>query len=181
MLIQIEETPNPNTLKFIPEVEITKSEIISFSRGDNFSKSPLIKILFEEVDDITNILVSPNFIAITKIPNTNWVELKTIIVSVMIDHISSGHPILLRTMDEESNQIDDEIVKQIKALIDEKVRPAVAEDGGDIIFHSFKEGIVYLEMHGACSGCPSSTFTLKNGIENMLKHYLPEVEAVEAV
>lgn len=188
MFIQTETTPNPNTLKFLPGQEVLGSRTAFFTDSENAAASPLASALFV-LPDIRAIFYGSDFITITKNEIASWDILKPQILTTMMEHYQSGHPLIL---DEEVSasskpesvsysESEQEIVDQIKELLETRVRPAVAQDGGDIIFHSFKQGIVYLEMHGACSGCPSSTATLKSGIENMLKHYVPEVEAVEPV
>jgi Fe-S cluster biogenesis protein NfuA len=183
MFIQTEETPNPATLKFIPsdQVIISKETIEFKNQKQAATKSPLALQLFE-IAGVEAIFFSQDFITITKSEKFEWSKIKTEISSTILDFFISNKPIMFEY---DSEKIDDsqdsEIVKQIKELIEIKVRPAVAMDGGDIIFHSFEEGIVKLQLKGSCSGCPSSTITLKNGIENMLKHYIPEVESVEQI
>lgn len=191
MFIQTEETPNPATLKFIPDNKIVlENGVIEFkNQKQAATKSPLALQLFE-IDGVEGILLGKDFITITKSNKKEWKKIKPEIQATIMDFYVSGKPILYEQNSNEDsknntknsvNEEDSEIVKQIKELIEIKVRPAVAMDGGDIIFHSFEDGIVRLVLKGSCSGCPSSTITLKNGIENMLKHYIPEVEAVEQV
>ncbi len=194
MFIRFEETPNPATLKFIPDGEtVLQNQTMEFKNQKQAStKSPLALQLFE-IKGIEAVFFGNDFITITKNNNVDWAQIKTEIQATIMDFFVSKKPILFSTkLDSENidssqvmikNNIDDEsdIVKQIKELIEVKVRPAVAMDGGDIIFHSFENGVVFLILKGSCSGCPSSTITLKNGIENMLKHYIPEVEAVEQI
>ncbi|MBT4989425.1 MAG: NifU family protein [Rickettsiales bacterium] len=184
MFIQTFETPNPSTLKFTAGMPIMKKGTAAFAPDDDLSNSPLAQKLFQ-IDSIQGIFFGSDFIAITKAEDIEWEVLKPEIIASVMDHLVAGLDIII---DKKPNNIsndvkedDSEIVKQIKELLEERVRPAVAMDGGDIIFHNFEEGVVYLEMHGACSGCPSSTETLKGGIENMLKHYIPEIVRVEAV
>ena len=202
MFIRCEETPNPETLKFIPDDRIIlPSGTLEFKNQKQASlKSPLALVLFE-ISGIKSVFLGKDFITITKNEEIKWVKIKTEIQATIMDFLSSGKPILFENLSEK-NSVDnqkntsnhdqnngsdpiknesDAIISQIKELIEIKVRPAVAMDGGDIIFHSFEDGIVYLVLKGSCSGCPSSTITLKNGIENMLKHYIPEVEAVEQI
>lgn len=186
MFIQTEATPNPNTLKFLPGQDVLGDKTAFFTSKDNAAESPLALALFE-LPDIRAIFYGSDFITVTKTEASSWEVLKAQILTTIMEHYQSGNPLMLaagapkaaseKTYDAE----EQEIVDQIKELLETRVRPAVAQDGGDIIFHSYGEGIVKLEMHGACSGCPSSTATLKSGIENMLKHYVPEVIAVEAV
>jgi Fe-S cluster biogenesis protein NfuA len=202
MFIRCEETPNPQTLKFIPDDRIIlPSGTLEFKNQKQASlKSPLALVLFE-ISGIKSVFLGKDFITITKNEEINWAKIKTEIQATIMDFLSSGKPILFENLPEknlvdnqkntsnhvQNNGLDpiknesDAIISQIKELIEIKVRPAVAMDGGDIIFHSFEDGIVYLVLKGSCSGCPSSTITLKNGIENMLKHYIPEVEAVEQI
>jgi Fe-S cluster biogenesis protein NfuA len=187
MYIQTEATPNPNTLKFIPGEKVLDNGTYSFkSKDDAVGISTLASVLFE-IPDVSQIFFGNDFITVTKKENSDWQMLKAHVLTTIMEHYISGKPAMDKNKKTNINHAnsstteDSELVKQIKELIDTRVRPAVAEDGGDIIFKSFKEGIVYLELHGSCSGCPSSTITLKNGIENMLKHYVPEVIAVESV
>lgn len=182
MFIQTEETPNPQVLKFIPDgKEVLKSGSEEFkSQKQASTKSPLATQLFE-IRGVSSIFLGKDFISITKNPDFEWDKLKADIQATIMDFFVSGKDVMFESKVAEADSEDDEVTKQIKELIEIKVRPAVAMDGGDIVFHEFKDGIVYLELMGACSGCPSSTITLKNGIENMLKHYVPEVEAVEQV
>ena len=202
MFIRCEETPNPETLKFIPDDRIIlPSGTLEFKNQKQASlKSPLALVLFE-ISGIKSVFLGKDFFTITKNEEIKWVKIKTEIQATIMDFLSSGKPILFENLSEKNSVYNqkntsnhdqnkgsdpiknesDAIISQIKELIEIKVRPAVAMDGGDIIFHSFEDGIVYLVLKGSCSGCPSSTITLKNGIENMLKHYIPEVEAVEQI
>ena len=185
MFIQTEETPNPATLKFIPDGQVVlENGTAEFkSQAQAATKSPLALQLLE-IAGVEAIFFGRDFIAVTKSDTTQWEHSKPEILATIIDFYVSGKPIMFESKIEEdssNSEEDSEIVKQIKELIEVKVRPAVAMDGGDIIFDSFEDGIVKLQLKGACSGCPSSTITLKNGIENMLKHYVPEVTAVEQV
>lgn len=184
MFIQTEETPNPATLKFIPDGQIVlENDTAEFKNQQQAAtKSPLALQLFE-ISGVEAIFFGRDFITITKSNNLDWPQLKAEILATIMDFFVSGKPIMFEQKIVESTSLeeDSEIVKQIKELIEVKVRPAVAMDGGDIIFHSFSDGIVMLQLKGSCSGCPSSTITLKNGIENMLKHYVPEVLGVEQI
>lgn len=183
MFIQTESTPNPLTLKFTPGVEVMQSGTVFFTNQDDASISPLAAMLFT-IDGVSAVFLGSDFITITKDEASHWEALKPILLTSIMDHFMAGKPVMMQSgasSNTASNAEDSELVKQIKELIETRVRPAVAQDGGDIIFHGFEDGIVTLELHGSCSGCPSSTVTLKNGIENMLKHYVPEVIAVEAV
>lgn len=187
MYIQTEKTPNPNTMKFIPGQMILESGSASFkSKDDAQGSSELASVLFE-IPDVEQIFFGYDFITVTKKEETDWNMVKASVLTTLMEHFISNRPIMNAAEKKNLNKADtsadedSEIVKQIKELIDVRVRPAVAEDGGDIIYQGFTDGVVYLELHGSCSGCPSSTVTLKNGIENMLKHYIPEVISVEAV
>ena len=182
MFIQTEATPNPLTLKFTPGVEVMGSGTVFFTGKDDASISPLASALFD-IEGVNAVFFGSDFITITKDEASHWEALKPILLTTIMDHFMAGKKVMndVKVRDEGSGVEDSDLVKQIKELIETRVRPAVAQDGGDIIFHGFSDGIVTLELHGACSGCPSSTVTLKNGIENMLKHYVPEVIAVEAV
>ncbi|MDX2094624.1 MAG: NifU family protein [Alphaproteobacteria bacterium] len=186
MFIQTEATPNPNTLKFLPGQAVLGEKTAFFTDRDNAKASPLASALFV-LADIRAVFFGSDFITVTKTEAAQWDALKPQILTTVMEHYQSGLPLMQpvkasagTTENTKDYSADEqEVVDQIKELLETRVRPAVAQDGGDIIFHSFKEGIVRLEMHGACSGCPSSTATLKSGIENMLKHYIPEVLAVE--
>ena len=186
MFIQTEQTPNPQTLKFLPGKVVMDEGTAFFQNKDKISNSPLAKRLFD-VDGVAGVFFGSDFITITKSDSLDWQVMKPEILGAIIDHFNSDEPTInneANDMEKESlleNSNDSDLVKQIKELLDTRVRPAVAMDGGDIIFDSFKEGILYLHMQGACSGCPSSTATLKMGIENMLKHYVPEVKEVRPV
>lgn len=185
MFVRNEETPNPSTLKFIPDGEIVcQNASYEFKKPtDAESISPLAIQLFN-IEGVKSIFFGKDFITITKAKKGDWSLIKSESNATIMDFFVSGRPIFFDTKirnESSSDENDSEVVKQIKELIEIKVRPAVAMDGGDIIFDSFKDGIVYLKLKGSCSGCPSSTITLKNGIENMLKHYVPEVESVEQV
>lgn len=186
MYIQTEKTPNPNTMKFIPGEIVLESGSASFkSKEDAQGVSDLASVLFE-IPDVEQIFFGNDFITVTKKEDSDWNMLKANVLTTVMEHYISGRPVMKgesrKTLNkaDTSTEEDSDVVKQIKELIDTRVRPAVAEDGGDIIYQGFKDGVVYLELHGSCSGCPSSTVTLKNGIESMLKHYIPEIVAVEA-
>ena len=182
MFIQTEDTPNPETLKFIPGNIILKSGTADFSSKDVASDSPLASRLFE-IDGVSRVFLATDFISVTKDPQLDWNNLKPSILTGIMEHYSSGLPAINDTEKknfESNNTEDSETIKQIKDLLETRVRPAVAMDGGDITFCSFESGVVTLQMKGACAGCPSSTATLKMGIENMLRHYIPEVTEVRA-
>lgn len=187
MFIQIQSTPNPNTLKFSPEAVVLKANATAtFTSIEECNDSPMAKHLMH-LDGVKSVFFAHDFISVTKSDDSSWDVLKTIVLTAIMDHYIAGYPIVLESFyhpkqnPSSDDALTDSIVDQIKDIIETKVRPAVAEDGGDILFHKFENGIVYLEMHGACSGCPSSTITLKSGIERMLKHYLPEVISVESI
>lgn len=187
MFIQTEDTPNPDSLKFLPEEELKNTRgPINFSTPEDAEKSPLAQALFG-IEGVTGVFYGSDFITVSKDQKTDWVEIKAAIMLTIMEHFSRRTPLFAdetqanSTSSNEINDSDSDIVKEIKEIIEHRVRPAVAQDGGDIIFHSFEDGLLKLELHGACSGCPSSTITLKNGIENMMRHYVPEVETVEAI
>ena len=185
MFIQTEQTPNPQTLKFLPGKVVMDDGTAFFQNIEESSNSPFAKRLFD-VDGVEGVFFGSDFITITKSQSIDWQVMKPLILGSIMDHYNSGEETISKDKKNDnkslkSDENDDDIVKQIKELLDTRVRPAVAMDGGDIVYDSFKDGIVYLHMQGACSGCPSSTATLKMGIENMLKHYIPEVLAVEGI
>ena len=185
MFIQTEQTPNPQTLKFLPGKVVMEEGTAFFQNVGDASNSPFAKRLFE-LDGVDGVFFGSDFITITKKQSIDWQVMKPLILGAIMEHYSSGEKTIspktkLDNTNSDVDEKDTDIVKQIKELLDTRVRPAVAMDGGDIIYDSFKDGIVYLHMQGACSGCPSSTATLKMGIENMLKHYVPEVQEVRPV
>ncbi len=182
MFIQTEDTPNPETLKFMPGENVLKIGTADFANLEASKVSPLASRLFE-VEGVSRVFLGSDFISVTKDSSLEWNNLKPSILTGIMEHFSSGLPALnyIDENDSEVNNIEDtETIKQIKDLLETRVRPAVAMDGGDITFCSFEDGIVTLQMQGACAGCPSSTATLKMGIENMLRHYIPEVTEVKA-
>ena len=179
MFIQTEQTPNPATLKFLPGRSVMDAGTADFPSVETAAKSPLAERLFQ-VDGVTGIFLGSDFVTVTKHVDKEWHLLKPAILGVIMEHFTAGRPVMLETAVAAAGE-DSEIVQTIKELLDTRVRPAVAQDGGDIIFRSFENGIVHLHLQGSCAGCPSSTATLKMGIENMLKHYVPEVTEVQAV
>ena len=181
MFIQTEDTPNPATLKFIPGTDVMGQGTADFPDKQSAGTSPLARRLFQ-IDGIEAVFVGSDFVTVTKGDDQEWFTLKPSILAGIMEHYASGLPVVEASKDDNDNdgEEDDELVKQIKHLLDTRVRPAVAMDGGDIVFKSFDEGVVTLFMRGACQGCPSSTATLKMGIENMLRHYIPEVQEVRA-
>jgi len=190
MLIQTETTPNPSALKFLPGRKVMDAGTRDFASPEDAEASPLAEAIFS-TGEVENVFFGRDFISVTAAPGVDWRALKPQVLEVLLDHFASAAP-LFRAGSASAIQVapdaaieedpaDAEIVAQIRELIETRVRPAVAQDGGDIVYRGFKAGTVYLALHGACSGCPSSTMTLKNGIESLLRHYVPEVEAVEAV
>ncbi len=181
MFIQTETTPNPLTLKFIPGVPVMEGGTAFYTDAGAAAHSPLAVALFE-ISGVRAVFLGADFVTVTRAEDSSWESLKPSLLTTIMEHFVAGNKTTKATTAADSSSADDdEIVKQIRELIDTRVRPAVAQDGGDIIYKSFEDGIVKLELHGSCSGCPSSTATLKQGIENMLRHYVPEVLAVEAV
>ena len=189
MFIQTEPTPNPLTLKFLPGRVVMEKGTAFFQNKSDCSNSPLASRLFS-IEGVAGVFFGSDFVTITQEENSDWQILKPMILGAIMDHYNSGEQTIIdseedsekdsTTLKESSNE-NSAIIKQIKELLDTRVRPAVAMDGGDIVFQGYEEGIVYLHMQGACSGCPSSTATLKMGIENMLKHYVPEVKEVRPI
>ncbi|HEX7759709.1 MAG TPA: NifU family protein [Caulobacteraceae bacterium] len=184
MFIQTENTPNPAVLKFLPGRELVKSGVREFKTPAEGAASPLAKALFD-LDGVTRVFFGSDFLTVTKDEDSDWSHMKAPILAAIMDHFTSDAPLLA---DEEAAQEEDvyegeaaQIVAEIKDLLDSRIRPAVAQDGGDILFSRFEPdtGVVWLHMRGACSGCPSSSATLKAGVENMLRHYVPEVTRVE--
>jgi Fe-S cluster biogenesis protein NfuA len=184
MFIQTEQTPNPATLKFLPGRDVVAKGVVDFTDPDKAQASPLARRVFE-IEGVTGVFLGADFVTVTKAAGEDWYALKPAVLGAIMEHFMSGDPVLepdaVPADDAEAGEDDDELVKQIRELIDTRVRPAVAQDGGDIIFRGFERGVVYLHMRGACSGCPSSTITLKNGIENLLRYYVPEVVEVRPV
>jgi len=184
MFIQTESTPNPATLKFLPGQAVLDAGTADFPNADTAGKSPLAQRVFA-VEGVTAVFFGNDFVTVTKAEGVEWDHIKPSILGAIMEHFQSGQPVLEGAAAETGHAAHDgpdgEIVNQIKELLDTRVRPAVAQDGGDITFHGFERGVVYLHMQGACAGCPSSTLTLKMGIENLLKHYIPEVIEVRPV
>jgi Fe-S cluster biogenesis protein NfuA len=183
MFIQTEQTPNPATLKFLPGRPVMTSGTANFTSEESARISPLAERLFS-LPEVTGVFLGSDFVTVSKTDESDWYLLKPAILAAIMEHFTAGRPMLLADPAEGptgNDEEDDEIVAQIKELLETRVRPAVAQDGGDITFYDFEDGVVYLHMQGSCSGCPSSTATLKAGIENMLRHYIPEVVEVRAV
>ncbi len=181
MFIQTEQTPNPATLKFLPGREVMASGTADFTTADAAARSPLATALFA-VDGVRGVFFGGDFVTVTKDETRDWQLLKPSILSVIMEHFTAGQALISAAAEtaETASGDDGEIVAQIKELLATRVRPAVAQDGGDITFQSFEDGVVTLHLQGSCSGCPSSTATLKSGIENLLRHYIPEVREVRA-
>ena len=184
MFIQTEETPNPFTLKFLPGREVLPNGSMDFRSEEDAKKSPLAAALFN-VDGVVGVFLSDDFITITKRDDKDWHLMKPSLLGVIMEHFTANRPVIIADEDNSApsssfEDEEDEVVSQIKELLYTRVRPAVAQDGGDIVFEDFTDGTVTVQMRGACAGCPSSTATLKMGIENMLRHYIPEVKEVVA-
>jgi len=180
MFIETEGTTNTATLKLLPGRDILGDKTADFADADAALISPLAEALFG-LPGVARVFLGADFVSVTNTPDTDWQALKPQVLGLLMDHLVSNRPILREnvTLDaEDVDPADAEIVAQIKELLDTRIRPAVAGDGGDIIFRGFRDGVVSLKMQGSCAGCPSSTATLKHGIENMLKHYIPEVVSV---
>jgi Fe-S cluster biogenesis protein NfuA len=184
MFIQTEETPNPATLKFIPGREVLPMGTRDFRSADEAEVSPLATRIFA-IDGVSGVFLGHDFVTVTR-EGAEWPHLKPAVLGAIMEHYLSGAPVLAAGSTEDADdanfdEADAETVAVIKELIETRVRPAVANDGGDITFQGFREGVVFLHMRGACSGCPSSTATLKQGIENLLRHFVPEVTEVRPV
>jgi len=180
MFIQTEETPNPATMKFLPGREIMGQGTLEITDARMAKASPLAEALFA-VDGVKGVFLGRDFVTVTKAGDKNWAAMKPPILTAIMEHLAADRPIVSATAEAPvaaANADDSEIAKQIREIIDVKVRPAVAQDGGDITFENYEDGVVYLNLKGSCAGCPSSSATLKAGIENMLKHYIPEVREV---
>jgi Fe-S cluster biogenesis protein NfuA len=183
MFIQTEPTPNPATMKFLPGRTVVEEGTANFAGPERAARSPLALRLFE-IDGVGGVFLGSDFITVTKGGGRDWAVMKPLILSAIMDHFTSGEAVIAEDAVEEiggAAEADDEIAAQIRDLLETRVRPAVAQDGGDIIFRGFEDGVVYLHMQGSCSGCPSSVATLKHGIENMLRYYVPEVVEVRPV
>src|SRR3990170_6960208 len=190
MLIRTEQTPNPSTRKFLPGQPVMETGVRDFSDPAAAEASPLANALFDS-GLVEGVFYGSDFISVTAAPGLSWTDLEPLVVETLLDHFVSGAPLFapgsaagIHIDDDAANFDDDpadaEIIEQIRELIDTRVRPAVAQDGGDIVYRGYKDGTLYLGMQGACQGCPSSAITLKRGIESLIKHYVPEVEAIEA-
>ena len=191
MLIHTEQTPNPATRKFLPGQTVMEAGTRDFADAESAEASPLASALFDS-SMIEGVFFGRDFVSVTAAPGVTWSDLEPVVVETLLDHFVTGAPLFapgtaggIHIADEpaaiEEDPADADIIEQIKDLIETRVRPAVAQDGGDIVYKGYRDGRLYLSMHGACSGCPSSTVTLKRGIESLIRHYVPEVETVEAV
>ena len=181
MFIQTEQTPNPASLKFLPGCEVMVRGTAEFKNPGEAQPSPLAERLFK-IPGVAGVFLSGDYVTVTKAGDFDWSLLKPQILGALMEHFTTGQKVMLNEDAAHASSVsadDDEIVKQIKELIDTRIRPIVAQDGGDIVFSSFEDGIVYLHMRGACAGCPSSSATLKAGVEQMMRHYVPEVTRVE--
>ncbi|WP_379551158.1 NifU family protein [Erythrobacter sp. W53] len=192
MFIETETTPNPSSLKFLPGQQVMPSGTREFATPEAAEASPLAQAVFD-TGEVVNVFFGGDFVTVTAAPGVNWSELKPQVVSILLDHFISEAPLFAggdatgiavpaegTELLVDENPADEDVVAQINELLETRIRPAVAGDGGDIAYRGFKDGVVYLTMQGACSGCPSSTATLKHGIEGLLKHYVPEVVEVRA-
>jgi Fe-S cluster biogenesis protein NfuA len=190
MLIRTEQTPNPATRKFLPGQSVMEAGVRDFADAESAEVSPLARALFDS-GMVEGVFYGRDFVSVTAAPGVSWTDLEPLVLETLLDHFVSQAPLFTGgsaagivvgedTAFEESSE-DADIIDQIKELIETRVRPAVAQDGGDIVYKGYRDGHLYVSMHGACSGCPSSTVTLKRGIESLIRHYVPEVESVEAV
>lgn len=191
MLIRTEQTPNPATRKFLPDRAVMEAGTRDFAEPESADASPLARALFDS-GMVEGVFYGRDFISVTAAPGVSWTDLEPLVLETLLDHFVSGAPLFAagtaagihvaaEDSDFDEDPADAEIIDQIKELIETRVRPAVAQDGGDIAYKGYRDGRLLLSMHGACSGCPSSTVTLKRGIESLIRHYVPEVESVEAV
>jgi Fe-S cluster biogenesis protein NfuA len=183
MFIETEQTPNPATLKFLPGRSVMGQGTADFTGAEAAERSPLAQRLFQ-VEGVTGVFLGSDFVTVAKAEAKTWQVLKPAILGIIMEHFAANRPVMLESTSAPAAadaSEDSEIVTQIKELLETRVRPAVAQDGGDIIFQGYEDGVVFLHLQGSCAGCPSSTATLKMGIENMLKHYVPEIVEVRAV
>ena len=181
MFIQSEATPNPETLKFLPGEDVMGEGTANYTAAEQAGQSPLATRLFA-TDGVQGVFLGSDFVTVTKTADRDWATLKPSVLGAIMEHFMSGLPVVeTAAVATETDGDEDPIVTQIKELLDTRVRPAVAQDGGDITFHGFEDGVVLLHMQGSCAGCPSSTATLKHGIENLLRHYVPEVIEVRPI
>ena len=179
MFVQTEITPNPNSLKFIPGKNVSNSGSFEVTKKDKVNNDLIRNIL--SINGVVGIFLSKDFISVNKNNENSWDDIKHIVISHINEFYASGKEFVINKDLNEKNESLDEIEKRIIQLLEDKIRPAIAKDGGDIKFKEFKDGVVKVQLQGSCSGCPSSTMTLKQGVQNLLCHYLPEVKTVEAV
>ena len=179
MFVQTEITPNPNSLKFIPGKIVSNSGSFEVTKKDNVNNDLIRNIL--SINGVVGIFLSKDFISVNKNNENSWDDIKHIVISHINEFYASGKEFVINKDLNEQNESLDEIEKRIIQLLEDKIRPAIARDGGDIKFKEFKNGVVKVQLQGSCSGCPSSTMTLKQGVQNLLCHYLPEVKSVEAI
>ena len=179
MFVQTEITPNPNSLKFLPGKKVSNSGSFEVTKKDEVNNVLVRNLL--SVNGVEGIFLGEDFISVNKNESTSWEEIKHIVISLINEYYSEGKNFVIDKNFEESNSNLSEIEQNIIKILDQKIRPAVAKDGGDIKFKEFKDGIVKVQLQGSCSGCPSSTMTLKQGVQNLLCHYIPEVKSVEAI
>ena len=180
MYVQIENTPNPNALKFMPGKTVSKNGQMEITKKED-TNNGLVRSLLS-INGVTGIFLGSDFLSVNKEENKNWEDIKHIVISLINEHYSNGKEFVIdKDYNEKNNSDLADIEQKIIKILDTKIRPAVAKDGGDIKFREFKDGIVKVELQGSCSGCPSSTMTLKQGVQNLLCHYLPEVKEVIAV
>ena len=180
MFVQTQETPNPNSLKFIPGKLVSNNGSFEINNKDEVNNDLIRNIL--SINGVTGIFLGEDFLSVNKKENTNWEDVKHIVISLINEFYSDGKEFIIDKKLDDEKQVDfDEIEKQIIKILDTKIKPAVARDGGDIKFKEFKNGVVTVQLQGSCSGCPSSTMTLKQGVQNLLCHYIPEVKEVIAV
>lgn len=190
MLIRNEQTPNPSTRKFLPEQTVMDGGTRDFPDPESAKASPLAEALFA-TGLVEGVFYGHDFVSVTAAPGASWTDLEPVVVEALLDHFVTGAPLFAPGSaaaihvagddDFDDDPADSDIIDQIKELIETRVRPAVAQDGGDIVYKGYKDGRLYLSMQGACQGCPSSAVTLKRGVESLIKHYVPEVESVEAI
>ncbi|HEU5482515.1 MAG TPA: NifU family protein [Sphingomicrobium sp.] len=190
MLIRTEHTPNPTTRKFLPGQAVMESGTRDFPDRESAEASPLAAALFG-TEMVEGVFFGRDFISVSAAPGVSWTDLEPVVLEALLDHFVTGAPLfkpgnaagihISADADFEEDPADAEIIEQIKELIETRVRPAVAQDGGDIVYKGYRDGRLFLSMHGACSGCPSSEITLKRGIESLVRHYVPEVESIEAI
>ena len=179
MFVQTEKTPNPNSLKFLPGKIVSNSGSFEITKKDEVNNALVRNLL--SINGVVGIFLGEDFISVNKNDSTNWDEIKHIVISLINEYYSEGKNFVIDKDFDESNSNLSEIEQNIIKILDQKIRPAVAKDGGDIKFKEFKDGIVRVQLQGSCSGCPSSTLTLKKGVQNLLCHYIPEVKSVEAI